>query len=106
MDTKAIAILCTAPDMEVAARLSRGLVDARLAACVNAIPGVRSFYRWQGEVKEDPEVQLIIKTRANRYPDVERWILEHHPYEVPELLAFSIEAGSPSYLKWLEQETM
>ena len=98
MHDDALLVLCTAPDEEVAARLARGLVDARLAACVNVIPGLRSFYRWKGAVAEDAELQLLIKTRRARLPALREWIAAHHPYEVPELLALAIEGGGAAYL--------
>ncbi len=100
-----ILVLCTAPDAEVAARLARGLVDAKLAACVNLVPGLRSFYVWQGEVHDEPEVQLLVKTRRDRFEALSAWILEHHPYEVPEIIALPIEAGSERYLGWLDEQT-
>lgn len=100
-----LVVLCTAPDAEVGARLARGLVEARLAACVNVIPGLRSFYSWQGRVQDDTEVQLFIKTRRGRVEDVERWIGEHHPYDVPEVLVLSVAGGSKPYLDWLRAET-
>lgn len=100
-----LVVLCTAPDAEVGARLARGLVEARLAACVNVIPGLRSFYSWQGRVQDDTEVQLFIKTRRGRLEDVERWIGEHHPYDVPEVLVLSVAGGSKPYLDWLRAET-
>lgn len=100
-----LVILCTAPDTEVGARLARGLVGAKLAACVNLVPGLRSFYRWQGEVHDDPEVQLLIKTRAERFDAVAAWIDEHHPYDVPELIALPITSGSGAYLSWMAEQT-
>ncbi len=100
-----IVVLCTAPDEEVAQRLARGLVEARLAACVNAIPGVTSFYRWQGKVESDAEVQLVIKTRPERFAELAEWLHEHHPYEVPEIVALPTEAVSDAYLRWAIEET-
>ncbi|MGE0791908.1 MAG: divalent-cation tolerance protein CutA [Sandaracinaceae bacterium] len=100
-----LLILCTAPDADVAATLARGLVEASLAACVNVIPGIRSFYRWQGEVKDEGEVQLLIKTTAERYDALAAWIDAHHPYEVPELIAFDVTKGSRAYLAWAHEQT-
>lgn len=105
MATAAIVILCTAPDEETAVKLARGLVDARLAACVNLVQGVRSFYRWKGAVQDEPEVQLVVKTGAARFDDVRGWLEEHHPYEVPEIIALPIDAGSASYLEWVDRQT-
>lgn len=105
MKTDAILVLTTAPDADVASRLARGLVDAKLAACVNLIAGVTSVYRWEGKVHEDPEVQLLIKTRDALLPAVEAWLDTHHPYDVPELVALSVAGGSNAYLSWLREQT-
>lgn len=94
-------MLVTAPDEATAAALARALVTERLAACVNRLPGVRSTYRWQGELHDEAEVLLIAKTTAAGYPALERRIRELHPYEVPEIVALSIEHGSAPYLAWL-----
>ncbi len=102
--SEALVILCTAPNAEVGATLARGLVDARLAACVNLIDGVRSFYRWQGKVEDDGEVQLVIKTRASRLGAVKDWIATHHPYDEPEVLALPVSGGSEGYLAWIGEE--
>ena len=95
-----IVILCSAPDEAVAERLARGLVEARLAACVNAITGVKSFYRWKGKIESDSEVQLLIKTQPDRFDEIVRWLGEHHPYEVPEIVALPADEVSDAYLQW------
>lgn len=100
-----ILVLCTAPDPDAAATLARGLVDAKLAACVNVVPGLRSFYVWKGDVHDEPEVQLLIKTRRARFEALSEWLADNHPYEVPEIIALPIEAGAKSYLGWLEEQT-
>jgi periplasmic divalent cation tolerance protein len=100
-----ILVLCTAPDADQAAKLARGLVEARLAACVNIVPGLRSFYVWKGEVHDEPEVQLFIKSRRPRFEALRDWLKTNHPYEVPEILALPIEAGSEDYLGWLDEQT-
>ena len=101
-----LLVLCTAPATgEVAAELARGLVRERPAACVNIIGPVRSVYRWQGEVQDEPELQLFIKTRQSRYPALERWLIDHHPYEVPEVLALAVTTGAGAYLAWLAEQT-
>ncbi|MFK7991737.1 MAG: divalent-cation tolerance protein CutA [Sandaracinaceae bacterium] len=105
MDTDAILVLTTAPDPEVATQLARGLVDAKLAACVNVIGGMTSVYRWRGEVHEDAEVQLLVKTRDALLPAIETWLDTHHPYDVPELLALPVSDGSSGYLTWLAEQT-
>ena len=100
-----LVVLCTAPaDPEVSARLARGLVASRLAACVNVIAGLRSFYRWEGEVQDDPESQLLIKTTAARLDALKAHLEEHHPYDVPEILALPVREGSTAYLAWVRAE--
>ena len=94
----------TAPDPDTAARLARGLVEARLAACVQVLPGVRSFYRWQGELHAEPETLLIAKTRASRGPELESWLAEPHPYDVPECVSFAPERVAGDYARWLAGE--
>jgi periplasmic divalent cation tolerance protein len=93
------------PDAERASALARALVDEGLAACVNVIPGVRSVYRWEGRVHEDDEVLCLIKTRPAIFDRVRDRILELHPYDVPEILAFTVDEGSPAYLDWLRIAT-
>jgi periplasmic divalent cation tolerance protein len=105
MQQKAIVVLCTAPDAAVAERLARGVVEARLAACANIVPGIRSIYRWQGQVQDEAELLLLIKTRAERFSELEAWLKQHHPYEVPEVLSLPAGAVSSPYLAWLENET-
>jgi periplasmic divalent cation tolerance protein len=100
----ALLVLCTAPNVEVAATLARGLVEARLAACVNVLPEIRSFYRWEGAVQDEPESQLLIKTDRSRFEAVRDWIVQHHPYDVPEVIAFEITEGAPAYLRWLAEQ--
>lgn len=104
-DNELLIILCTAPDLATAERLASGLVEERLAACVNAIPGLKSFYRWQGAIEADTEVQLLIKTRAERFEQVVAWIEAHHPYEVPEIVAISADRVGARYLGWAIEET-
>jgi periplasmic divalent cation tolerance protein len=93
--------LCTCPDRASAAGLARALVDARLAACVNLLPGVASIYRWQGRVEQADEVLLLIKTTRQAYPALEARLPALHPYELPELLAVESAAGLPAYLEWV-----
>ena len=100
-----VVALCTVPDADVGVTLARGLVEARLAACVNLIPGLRSIYRWKDAVQDDPEVQLLIKTRRDRIEAIAAFFKAHHPYEVPELIALPIVAGSDAYLAWLGEQT-
>ena len=98
----ALVILCTCPDEAVASRLAAGLVEEQLAACVNILPGIRSIYRWQGTVSDDSEVLMMIKSLASRFEELETWLLEHHPYDVPEVLALPVEKISADYLAWID----
>jgi len=104
-DNDLVVILCTAPDEPEAEKLALGLIDARLAACVNAISGVKSFYRWQGKIEADGEIQLIIKTRRGRFDDVAEWLKANHPYDVPEIIALPADRVSAEYLEWAIGET-
>ena len=98
-------VFVTAPDLEVAGRIARALVDDRLAACASLLPGLTSIYRWRGEVQEDAEVLLLIKTSSERLADLERRVAELHPYEVPEIIALDPAHVEPRYLAWLQSET-
>jgi periplasmic divalent cation tolerance protein len=100
----ALIVFCTAP-VSAADRLARLLVEERLAACVQALPGLRSTYRWEGALEQSDETLLLIKTTADRYPALERTLAAHHPYEVPQVLAVDAAAGLPAYLRWLAEET-
>ena len=105
MENRALLVLTTVPDAAAAERIAQVLVEARLAACVNILPGVESIYRWQGAVTRSAELQLMIKTTTERYSTVEEAIRMHHPYDVPEVIAVPIDAASSTYLRWLFEET-
>jgi periplasmic divalent cation tolerance protein len=81
------------------------LVEERLAACVNALPEMESFFRWHGAIERDRERQLIIKTTVDRLPDLERRLHEMHPYDLPEFLVIPVGAGSEAYLRWIRTST-
>jgi periplasmic divalent cation tolerance protein len=98
-----VTILCTCPDESTGERLARGLVENRHAACVNLLPGIRSIYAWRGEIQDEREVLLVIKTTGSHVFLIERWLTEHHPYEVPELIALRNEHVSDAYLRWLRE---
>ncbi len=104
-DDELLVVLCTVPDAAAAEKLAKGLVDARLAACVNAVPGVTSVYRWQGKVEIDTETQLLIKTRRAQFDEVAAWIEANHPYDVPEIVAVAAEQVSDNYLAWVLKQT-
>lgn len=101
--TEALLVITTFASAEDAARVLRELVEERLAACGNILPGVRSIYRWQGAVQDDAEVLVTLKTRKQDWPALLSRLHELHPYQVPECLAFRVAAGAPRYLAWLEE---
>ena len=96
-------VLSTAGSEEEGARLANSLVERKLCACVNLVPGVRSFYRWEGAVQDDAEVLLIMKTTREKLQALTDHLTEIHGYEVPEVLAITLEEGSASYLEWLAE---
>jgi periplasmic divalent cation tolerance protein len=95
----------TAPKGEAAASLARALVEERLAACVNLVPDVRSFYRWEGRVQDDDEVLLVVKTREDRAEALAARVQELHPYDLPEVLELAAAGGSSAYLDWVRTES-
>lgn len=99
-------VLTTAGSEEVASRIARALVERRLAACVNILPGARSFYRWRGGVSDDPEVLLVVKTAEDLLPAVQRAVRELHTYELPEGILLPVQGGDPAYLAWLEESLL
>lgn len=100
-----IIVLCTCPNDQAAAVIADKLVVEGLAACVNIVPDVMSVYRWQGKIEHDSESLLIIKTRRDCYQELEVMIQQLHPYELPEIIAVSIEHGLSGYLEWIDQST-
>ncbi|QAU35873.1 divalent-cation tolerance protein CutA [Janthinobacterium sp. 17J80-10] len=100
-----LLVMTNMPDAASANRLARSLVDARLAACVNCLPGVRSVYRWQGAIEEAEETTLLIKTVLHQYAALELAIRQAHPYQVPEIIAITPCAGWQPYLAWIAEET-
>jgi periplasmic divalent cation tolerance protein len=103
--TDAVIVLVTTPSPERAAELARTLVEERLAACGNVVPGLRSIYRWEGKVQDDAEALLVLKTTRARFEALRDRVLALHPYDVPEVLALAVEAGSAAYLAWIAAET-
>ena len=101
--TERFVVLSTAPDAQVAGTLARGLVEDRHAACVNVVPAVRSFYRWEGRVHDESEVLLIAKTDRARLGKLIAALAERHPYGCPEVVAVPIAQGLPAYLDWISE---
>jgi periplasmic divalent cation tolerance protein len=104
MTTDAIIAFTTVADEAAARMLADRLVAERLAACVQIVPGLRSVYRWEGAVRHDDEVQLVIKSVAGNVDAIAALLHEHHPYDLPELVAVRIDAGAQNYLDWIAAE--
>lgn len=100
-----LLLLSTFPGDDNAKRLARILLEKKLAACINIIKGVESMYIWQGEIMQDDEVLLLIKTRRQHYDTLEQVIKTEHPYDVPEILTFEIAGGLSAYLDWIAEVT-
>ena len=94
-------VLCTVPDEATARRIASALVAENLAACVNIVPGITSVYRWKGAMETAAELLLIIKTTLGVYTRLQDRIHALHPYELPEIIAVSIDQGLPDYLAWI-----
>jgi len=100
--TDKIVVLSTCASEEEAGKLARALVEQRVAACVNVIPRVRSYYRWRGEIESGEEYLLVIKSSRVRMPALLAALEKEHSYEVPEVIALPVVDGSPGYLDWLQ----
>ena len=98
-----ILVVTNLPDSESAFNLARQLVDLRLAACVNVLPGVASFYEWENKLEQAQEHTLVAKTVRERYAEVEAAIRERHPYTLPEIIVLEVAGGLPDYLAWVER---
>ena len=96
-----LIVLMTASDRDEARMLARTLVEERLAACCNVVDRVESIYRWEGRVEEASEAMLVIKTTTERFDALRERALALHSYDLPELIALPVSAGSPAYLDWL-----
>ncbi|MFD4990156.1 divalent-cation tolerance protein CutA [Streptomyces sp. NPDC058374] len=101
----AIVVVTTVDTPDRAETLAAKAVEARLAACVQIVGPVTSVYRWQGAVENAREWQLHLKTAEWRYPALEEWLLTHHDYDTPEILATPVTGGSAAYLRWIAEET-
>lgn len=103
MPEEVLIVLTTWPDAEKARAAGRTLVEEKLAACANLVPGVESIYRWEGKVETASEVLMILKTTIDRYQALERRVRVLHSYEVPEIVCLRVSDGLPAYLLWVEQ---
>jgi periplasmic divalent cation tolerance protein len=101
-----ILVTVTAPDEAEAGRIARAVVEERLAACCNIVPGLRSIYHWQGKVCDSPEALMIFKTRKSLFGALKDRVVSLHTYDVPEVISFDISAGHADYLAWLGAETL
>ena len=95
-------IYITAGSKEEAENLSRGMVEEKLAFCVNTVSGIQSTYHWEGKIHVDNEILLIVKTRQDRYESLEQWVKNNHSYDVPEILSLPIQKGLPEYLNAID----
>ena len=105
MAARHVVVLVTCPTRRVGVRIAEGVVQQKLAACVNLIPGLTSIFVWQGKRERCQEVLLVIKTTARRFRALERAVRAAHPYTVPEIIALPILAGHRPYLRWIGQST-
>lgn len=96
-----LLVLCTCPDAASGERIAHALVEERLAACVNRVPGLASIYRWQGAVESAAEELLLIKTTRDVFPALRMRLLALHPYTLPEVIALPVDAGHAPYLDWV-----
>jgi len=103
VEKKPIVIFCTTPDMDCAKKIAHFLVEKKLAACCNILPEIKSVYSWEGQLKQDDELLIVIKTNLNNFNDIEDGIKKLHPYDVPEIISIDITAGSNEYLSWISE---
>jgi len=106
MNTQYDICFVTVGDKKTAEKISTGLLEERLAACVSAIPGVESAYRWKDRIERSSEIMLVIKTRRALREDIMQFVKRHHPYNVPETVFLEINGASQDYLDWLGANTL
>ncbi|MDQ3212571.1 MAG: divalent-cation tolerance protein CutA [Acidobacteriota bacterium] len=100
-----VVVLTTLPPDADAAAFARGLIEERLAACVNLLPVMESVYRWEGDIEQESERQVVIKTSRERVPTLWDRVRELHPYDVPEFLVLPVVDGNDAYLRWVAECT-
>ena len=98
-------VMVTAPDMDLARRLAKAGLDAKLAACANIVPAIESHYWWEGKLESSKEALVIFKTRQEMLPKLEQIVRDVHSYDTPEFVALPLIAGSRKYLAWIENIT-
>ncbi len=98
-------VFVTAPSLEVARRVGFEVVEKKLAACANLVPGIESIFHWEGKMQQEQEVFMLLKTRAGLIDDLVAAIRDLHPYSTPEIIALPILSGSRDYLEWIGAET-
>lgn len=103
MSDSAILVFCTCPSESVAKQLAHQAVQEHVAACVTLLPQVTSIFHWDGELQEDTECLMMLKTTTSKYALLEALLVQQHPYDVPEIVQVPIQAGWPNYLAWLQQ---
>ncbi len=103
MSSGVIVVLTTVPNAEEAETIARKIVQAKLAACVQVLPPMKSFYFWENQIQADSEHLLLIKTLAGKYDELEKFIETNHSYEVPEIVALAAERVSKNYLSWMKK---
>ena len=95
-------MLVTAPDLKVARKLAKIILNSRLAACANLLPKIESHYWWQGKLETSAEVLMILKTSRSRLKKLEKCVLENHPYDTPEFIVLKLDSGTKRYLDWID----
>ena len=103
--TDFILILVTAESVEEAQKIAAALMEEKLVACANIVPGVKSRFFWKGKVESADEVLIILKTRETHFQRIAEIVKEKHSYEVPEIVAFNIAMGDEKYLNWIHETT-
>jgi periplasmic divalent cation tolerance protein len=103
--SEVLLVMTNTPDIGVARKIAAHLLEKKLAACVNIVSACESHYRWRGKLESAGEVQVLIKSTAGRYAEIEAAILAVHTYELPEIIAVPVLKGSPGYLAWVAEET-
>ncbi len=103
MQEDVLLVISTFPNAETAEQIANELIDAKLAACVNILPAIKSIYRWQGKVENAVETIAFLKTTTRHLPDLKAKLRASHPYDVPEIICLPIVDGLPEYLQWVRE---